>query len=108
MLESIKGLCDWCHKNYKAIYKLLGWRIMKQDESDGDSEFTMTIRLGGKLASYWKTNRRKFWKWRGICRAYKNPISESYVGKMSFENKGKACEAHVVSITRSGMAGCMD
>jgi hypothetical protein len=27
---------------------------------------------------------------------------------MSFENKGKACEAHVVSITRSGMAGCMD
>jgi len=27
---------------------------------------------------------------------------------MSFENKEKAWEAHVVSTTRSGMMGCMD
>jgi hypothetical protein len=34
--------------------------------------------------------------------AYKNPISESNVGHMSFENRRKACEAHVVFTTRSG------
>jgi hypothetical protein len=31
---------------------------MKQDELDGDLEFTVTIRLGGKLLSYEKMNRR--------------------------------------------------
>ncbi len=66
---------------------------MKQDESDGDLKFIAIIRLGGKLASYWKTNRRQFRKWRGIYRAYRNPISEFDVGHMSFENRGKACEA---------------
>jgi hypothetical protein len=90
------------------MYKLSRWRIVKQDESDGDPEFTMTIRLGGKLTSYWKTNKTKFWKWRGVCKAYKNPISKFDVGHMSFENRRKACRAHVISITRSGMVGCMD
>ncbi len=37
---------------------------MKQDESDDDSKFIATIALtqiwlGGKLASYWKTNKKK-------------------------------------------------
>ncbi len=57
------------------IYKLWRWRIVKQDGSDGDLKFIASIGLGGKLASYWKTNKRQSWKWRGICRAYKNPIS---------------------------------
>jgi hypothetical protein len=75
---------------------------------DGDPEFTVTIGLGGKSASYWKSNKIQFWKWRGICRAYKNPILESDVGHMNFENRRKACKAHVVSTTRSGMVGRMD
>jgi hypothetical protein len=75
MLESIKGLHNWCCKDCKIIYKLWKWRIVKQDESNGEPKFTTTIGLGGKLASYWKTNRRQFWKWKGICKAYKNFIS---------------------------------
>jgi hypothetical protein len=41
-------------------------------------------------------------------RAYKNSISKSNVGHMSFENKRKACGAQVISTTRGGMAGHMD
>jgi hypothetical protein len=80
MLEIIRGLSGWCCKDYKVIYRLWRWRIVKQDESDGDLEFIATIGLGSKLVSYWKTNIKESWKWRGICRAYKKPISESDVG----------------------------
>jgi hypothetical protein len=30
------------------------------------------------------------------------------VGQMSFENRKKTCEAHVVFTIKSGMTGCMD
>jgi hypothetical protein len=40
--------------------------------------------------------------------AYRNSKSKSNVGHMSFENKGKACEAHVIFTTRSGTTGCME
>ncbi len=73
---------------------------MKQDEPDGDLEFILIIRLGGKSVSYRK--------WRRVCKAYKNPISKSNVGHMSFENGGKACEARVISTTKSGMVKHMD
>ncbi len=63
---------------------------MKQNEWDGDPKFITTIGLGGKLAIYWKSNKRKFWKWRGVCKAYKNPISKSNVGQTSSTNRGKA------------------
>ncbi len=53
---------------------------MKQDESDGNQEFIITIRLGGKSSNHWKTNRIKSWKWRGVYKAYKNPISKYDVG----------------------------
>jgi hypothetical protein len=53
---------------------------MKQDELDGDSEFIATIRLGGKSASYWKLDIKKNWKWRGVCKDYRNPILEFDVG----------------------------
>jgi hypothetical protein len=53
---------------------------MKQDELNGDSEFIATIWLGGKLASYWNTNRIQSWKWIRVCKAYENPISKSDVG----------------------------
>jgi hypothetical protein len=53
---------------------------MKQNELNGDPEFTMTIGFGGKLTSYWKLDRRQSCKWKGICRAYRNPISEFDVG----------------------------
>jgi hypothetical protein len=43
-------------------------------------------------------------KWRGICKAYRNPILESNVGQMFFENKGKTYKAHVISTTRGGRA----
>ncbi len=64
---------------------------MKQDELDGDPEFTLTIGLGGKSISYSKINKRQFQKWRGICKAYRNPILKFDVRETSFENKGKAC-----------------
>jgi hypothetical protein len=75
MLESIRGLNSWRCKDYIAIYWLWTWKIVKQDESDGDLKFTTTIGLGGKSASYWKTNIRQSWKCKGVCRAYRNPIS---------------------------------
>jgi hypothetical protein len=61
MLESIRGLNGWRHKDYKMIYRLWRWRIVKQDELDGDLEFTMIIKLWGKLVNYWKTNKRQSW-----------------------------------------------
>ncbi len=81
---------------------------MKQDESYGDLEFQVTIELGGKLTSYWKIDKREFQKWRGVCKAYRNAILEFDVGHTSFDNKGKACGAQVVSTTRSGTVRCMD
>ncbi len=65
---------------------------MKQDESNGDLEFITTIGLGSKSASYWKSDRRQSWKWKKICKAYRNPILEFDVGHTNFDNRGKACE----------------
>ncbi len=93
MLESIRGLCDLRRKDYKVIYKLWRWRIVKQNELDGDVEFTTIIGLIGKLANYWKSDIIWFWKSKGVCRAYRNPISKFDVGQMSSENKRKTCEA---------------
>jgi hypothetical protein len=61
MLESVRGLSSWHRKDYRAIYKLWRWKIVKQDESNGDLEFITTIGLGSKSASYWKTDRRQSW-----------------------------------------------
>ncbi len=52
---------------------------MKQNESNGDPEFITTIGFGGQSTSYWKINKKQFQKWKGVCRAYKNPISKSNV-----------------------------
>jgi hypothetical protein len=46
---------------------------MKQDESNGDPKFTTTIGLGGKSINYWKSNIIQFWKWSGVCKAYRTP-----------------------------------
>jgi hypothetical protein len=51
------------------------------------------------LSSHFKINKRKFSKWRGVCKAYKNPILKSNVGQTSSENKKKTCKAQVVSTT---------
>jgi hypothetical protein len=40
-------------------------------------------------------------KWKGVCKAYRNPISKFDVGQMNSKNKGKNYRAQVVSITRS-------
>ncbi len=45
MLKSFRGLSNWHYKDCKAIYRRWRWRIVKQDEMDGDPEFTMTIDL---------------------------------------------------------------
>ncbi len=88
------------------IVKITKWSIdckdersVKQDESNGDLEFIMTIEFGGKLAS---------WKWTWICRVYKNPIFEFDVGQTSSNNRGKAYGTQVFSTTRGGMVGSMD
>jgi hypothetical protein len=71
MLGNIRGLSSWCCKDYvEQSTNSEKQRIVKQDESDGDPEFTVTIRLGGKLTSYWKTIKRQFWKWKRTCKVY--------------------------------------
>jgi hypothetical protein len=35
MLENIKGLSGWCHKDCKTIHRLWRRRIVKQDKSNG-------------------------------------------------------------------------
>jgi hypothetical protein len=57
MLKNIKGLSGLRHKDSRAIYRLWRQRIVKHDESNGDSKFIAKIELGGKSANYWKTNR---------------------------------------------------
>jgi hypothetical protein len=81
---------------------------VKQDELDGDLKFIVSIGLGGKSTSYWKTNIKKSWKWKGICWAYKNPILEFDVEQMSSDNRGKACRPQVVSTTRGGTTWSME
>ncbi len=66
---------------------------MKQDESDGDPKFTTTIGLGGKSTGYWKLDIKQSWKWKGICKAYRNPTLKFDVGHMNSDNKKKACGA---------------
>jgi hypothetical protein len=107
-IEKHQGLCSWHRKDYKVIYILWRWRIVERDESNSDSEFTVIIGFGGKSTSYWKIDKRQFWKWKGVWRAYKTPISKFDVGKTSCVNRRKACKAQVVSTTRSGMARRMD
>jgi hypothetical protein len=68
----------------------------------------VTIGLGGKSTSSWKLDWRQFWKWGWVCNTHKNPILESNIGQIGFENKGKAYKAQVVFTTRSGTAGRMD
>jgi len=58
MLKSIRDLSSSCCKDYKVIFRLQRWRIVKQNESNGDLELIATIGIGGKSASYWKTNKR--------------------------------------------------
>jgi len=58
MLESIRSLCGWHHKDYIMIYRFWRRKIVKQDELDGDPEFTTTIEIISKLASYWKSYKR--------------------------------------------------
>ncbi len=53
MLESIRDLSDWSHKDYRTIYRLWRRRIVKQDELDYDLKFTTIIGFGGKSSSYW-------------------------------------------------------
>jgi hypothetical protein len=80
---------------------------MKQDESDGDLEFIVTIGLGGKSLNNWKTNKKQSWKWRRLCKNYRNPISKFDVGQTNCENKRKTCKTHV-STTIGGKAWSMD
>ncbi len=90
------------------IYRFWTLKIAKQDESNGESKFRVTIGFRGKLASYWKKDRIQFQKWRGVCRAYNNPILEYHVREMNFDNIGKACGAQIIFTTRSGMVGRED
>jgi hypothetical protein len=74
MLKSIKGLCGWHRKDYSVIYKFWKQRIVKQDESDGDPKFIVTIKLEEKLTNYWKSNKKQTWKWKGVWKAHNTII----------------------------------
>jgi hypothetical protein len=65
-LESSRGLRNWCHKNYRTIYKLWRRRIMKQDELDDDSKFTTIIAFWRQIVKVLK-EKQKSWKWKGVC-----------------------------------------
>jgi hypothetical protein len=86
MVEIIRGLTGWCCKIYENNYRFWRWRIMKQDEWVGNLEVIVTIGLGSKSSNHWKTNKKQSWKWKGIYKAYKNPILEYDVGQMNFDN----------------------
>jgi hypothetical protein len=92
----------------KMIYRLWRWKIVKQNESDGDLKFIATIVLREKSSSHWKINKKSSWKWKGVCWAYKNPILDFNVGQMSSKNRRKTCKAHVIFTTRGGMAWSMN
>jgi hypothetical protein len=62
MLKNIEGLSDWHYKDCINIYKLRRQIILKQDESNGEPKSTVTIKLGGKSTSFWKTSKRQFFK----------------------------------------------
>ncbi len=68
---------------------------MKQDESNNDLKFTMSIGFGGKSSSHWTRNKRQFWKWTGICGNCKSPISKFDVGQTNSKNKRKTCKAQL-------------
>jgi len=74
MLENIRVLSSWHHKYYKVIQTLWKRRVVKQDESNGDPEFIVTIGLEGKLIIYWNIDKRQSWKWIKICKAFKPHI----------------------------------
>jgi hypothetical protein len=96
MLKSIKGINGWHHKDCRMIDRLRRWWIVKQDELDGDPKFIATIGLGGKSTNHWEIDKKKSWKWRGVCKAYKNPILESNVGhwKQRKGMRGTCCFDH--------------
>ncbi len=48
MLKSTRGWSGWSHNDYKQYIDFEEERIIKQDESDGDSKFIATIGFGGK------------------------------------------------------------
>jgi hypothetical protein len=52
MLKSIRGLSGWDCKNFRTIYRLWRGIIVKQNESNCDLKFTMTIGLGGKSLNH--------------------------------------------------------
>ncbi len=81
---------------------------MKQDELDGNLELMVIVGLGGKLSRHWKKNKRKFWQWRRVYKAYRNCILESDVGQTNYDNRRKACRSQVVSTTKGGMVWNMD
>jgi hypothetical protein len=75
---------------------MVTWNLQRQLDLEVDLQVTE------------KRTKNNLETWRGICKAYKNPILESNVGQMSSKNKGKTCRAQVVSTTRSGKAWSMD
>ncbi len=81
---------------------------MKEDELNGDLEFIVEIRFGGKSSRSWKTNKSQSWKWKEVCGNYKNPILEFDVRQTSYENNRKTYKTHVVSTTKGGKVWSMD
>ncbi len=60
---------------------------MKQDESDGDSEFIVTIELGGKSANYWKINKRQSWNGEEYVGLIKTPYQDLMLDKWILRTK---------------------
>jgi hypothetical protein len=92
VLKSIAGLCDWCCKDFKMIYKLWRRKIMKEDESDGDLEFTTTIGLKGKSANYWKSNKDNLENGEEYARLIKTPYQNLMLDKWVLRTKERPVE----------------
>jgi hypothetical protein len=64
-------------------------KIMKQDESNGDSEFTATIGLEGKWANYWNQTKNKLENGEEYARLIKTPYWNLMLDKWVLKTKEK-------------------
>jgi len=63
------------------IYRLWRQIIMKQNKSNGDSEFTGTIGLGGKWANYWRQTKNNLENGEEYARLIKTPYHNLMLDK---------------------------
>ncbi len=88
-VRNIKGLNGWCLKDCRVIYRLCKQRIVKQNESNGNLKFIMTIGLKGISSSYWKMNQRQFQNGKEYARLIETPYRNLMLDRWILKTKEK-------------------